>query len=147
METKLWLALVPFAVVFSTLAACSKKPAAPQPIPPGEHVVSEGNSLSRIALRAYGDMDLWRYLLNSNPQLKKRPKFSLEMGEKIIVPEKSKLDMRLPTPEYPKQLPADYVMLPGDSLRSIAKGCYGDEESWTIVYEANRARVIVEAEG
>ena len=82
--------------------------------------------MSRIALRAYGDMNLWRYLLNSNPQLKKRPKFSLEIGEKIIVPEKSKLDMRLPTPEYPKQLPADYVMLPGDSLRSIAKDCYGD---------------------
>jgi nucleoid-associated protein YgaU len=123
------------------VGACSKKPTAAPPIPPGEYTVSEGNSLSRIAIRAYGDMNMWRYLLNANPQLKKRPKFGLEIGEKIIVPEKSKLDMRLPTPEYPKQLPADYVLLPGDSLRSLAKGCYGDEESWTVIYDANRSKL------
>jgi nucleoid-associated protein YgaU len=135
-----WLVLIVFA--FAVAGGCSKKqPAAAPPIPPGEYVVSEGNSLSRIAIRAYGDMNMWRYLLNANPQLKKRPRFLLEIGETIIVPERSKLDMRLPTPEYPKQLPADYVMLPGDSLRSIAKGCYGNEELWTLIYDTNRAKM------
>jgi nucleoid-associated protein YgaU len=141
MKTNLLLAIVVLGLVCLTAGACSKKPVAAPPIPPGEYVVSEGNNLSRIAIRAYGDMNLWRYLLNANPQLKKRPRFGLEVGETVIVPEKSKLDMRLPTPEYPKQLPADYVLLPGYSLRSVAKGCYGDEESWTIIYEANRTKL------
>ncbi len=141
MRTNRWLALIVVGGVGLGLNGCSKKPVAAPPIPPGEYVVNDGNSLSRVAIRAYGDMNLWRYLLNANPQIKKRPKFFLEVGETIVVPERSKLDMRLPTPEYPKELPADYVMLPGDSLRSIAKGCYGDEEAWTTVYEANRAKL------
>lgn len=28
--------------------------------------------------------------------------------------------------------------MPGDSLCFIAKGCYGDRELWTLIYEANR---------
>ena len=111
------------------------------PIPPGEYVVLEGDDLSHIALRAYGDMNLWQSLLNANPELSKRPRFSLNVGETLTIPAKDKLDRSLPKSVFPKQLPADYVIMPGDSLPFIAKGCYGDRELWMQIYEANRDRL------
>ena len=39
---------------------------------------------------------------------------------------------------FPKSLPADYIVMPSDSLHFIAKGCYGDRELWPLIYEANR---------
>ncbi len=47
--------------------------------------------------------------------------------------------MRLPKSVFPKTLPADYIVMPGDSLPFIAKGCYGDKNDWMRIYEANRS--------
>jgi len=117
---------------------CQSKPVAKGPIPPGEYVVLEGDDLSSIALRAYGDMNLWASLLNANRQLTTRPRFRLEVGESITIPAKADLDNSLPKSVFPKQLPADYVIMPGDSLFFIAKSCYGERDLWPHVFEANR---------
>jgi nucleoid-associated protein YgaU len=121
-------------------SGCGKaKPDNTGPIMPGPYVVqNESDDLSRIALRAYGDMDLWYTLLNANPHLAKRPGFDLELGETIQVPERANLDKSLPKSIFPKQLPADYIVMPGDSLHFIAQNCYGDRELWPRIYEANR---------
>jgi nucleoid-associated protein YgaU len=118
---------------------CSRgKERAENQVPPGEYVVVEGDNLSQIAVRAYGDMELWYSLLNANPDITKRPGFDLIPGETIMVPASTELDTSLPKSVFPKELPADYIVMPGDSLHFIAQGCYGDRESWPIIYEANR---------
>ena len=83
-------------------------------------------------------MSLWHSLLNANRQLTVRPQFRIDVGETLIVPPPAKLDRSLPKSVFPKQLPADYIVMPGDSLPFIAKGCYGDGALWMRVYDANR---------
>ena len=133
-------------VAAACLVACgckggAKTAAEKGPIPPGEYVILEGDDLSHIALRAYGDMNLWYTLLNANPEIAKRPRFKLKVDETITIPPREKLDKSLPKSVFPKQLPADYVVMPGDSLHFIAQGCYGDRELWPLIYEANRNRL------
>ena len=139
MKTNRWLTFVVLVAVSLALNACSKKSSVKGPIPPGDYIVLEEDDLSNVAVRAYGSMDLWYCLLNANPQLAKRPRFSLEVGETLHIPEQSKLDRKLPKSIFPTTLPADYIVMPGDSLHFIAKGCYGDRELWPIIYEANRS--------
>jgi hypothetical protein len=77
--------------------------------------------------------------LNANPQVGKRPRFFLEVGETILIPPRDKLDKSLPKSVFPKALPADYIVMPGDSLHFIAQNVYGDRELWPLIYEANRS--------
>jgi nucleoid-associated protein YgaU len=108
------------------------------PLPDGEYRVVDGDSLSSLAKRKYGDIDLWFVLLNANPDLRFRPNFTLKPGETIILPRDDQLDVSLPKSVFPKTLPADYVVLPGDSLHFIALRCYGDRNKWQIIYDANK---------
>jgi len=128
------------AMLLLPLVGCSpEQPAEKGPIEPGEYtVVDEEDDLSSLALRAYGDMELWYGLLNANPELGKRPGFDLVVGETITIPARDKLDMSLPKSIFPDELPADYIVMPGDSLHFIAQQCYGDREEWERIYEANR---------
>jgi nucleoid-associated protein YgaU len=128
------------AVYLSVIGCGTNQPAVKGPIPPGPYVVLDAeDNLSNISLRAYGDMKFWYSLLNANPQLAKRPGFDLMPGETINVPAREKIDMRLPKSVFPKQLPAEYIVMPGDSLHFIAQNVYGDRELWPLIYEANRS--------
>ena len=132
-----WIVLALLALPLA--AGCGKRPPPVKGlIQPGDYKVLAGDDLSGIALRAYGDMNCWQSLLNANPQVGSRPRFRLETGEALAIPEYGKLDRRLPKSVFPKSLPADYIVMPGDSLHFIAKGCYGDRELWPLIYEANR---------
>ncbi len=140
------MSLLRRSVCFAMVAGClvfygcgSKPPAVKGPILPGPYVILENDDLSEIALRAYGEMELWYTLLNANPQLTRRPNFALEIDETITIPPREKLDLSLPKSVFPKQLPADYIVMPGDSLHFISQGCYGDRELWPLIYEANRS--------
>jgi nucleoid-associated protein YgaU len=77
--------------------------------------------------------------LNANPQIGKRPRFFLEVGETILIPPRAELDKSLPKSVFPEQLPADYIVMPGDSLHFIAQNVYGNRELWPLIYEANRS--------
>jgi nucleoid-associated protein YgaU len=121
------------------MLGCEKKSGVKGLIPPGEYtVVDETENLNNISLRAYGDMKFWYGLLNANPELMKRPGFDLIPGEAIKVPAKADLNTKFPKSVFPKQLPADYIVMPGDSLFFIAKVCYGDRKLWKRIYDANR---------
>jgi nucleoid-associated protein YgaU len=108
------------------------------PIASGPYIVLAGDDLSSLALRAYDDMNLWQSLLNANKQITTRPRFRLEVGETLMIPSLGSLDRSLPKSVFPKRLPADYIIMPGDSLPFIAKGCYGDKLLWNLIYDANR---------
>lgn len=139
MKRQRWLGIVTiFAACVEAVGCGPKTTAVKGLIPPGEYVVLENDDLSSIALRAYGDMNLWYALLNANPELAKRPKFKLEVDETITIPPRNKLNKALPKSVFPKQLPADYIVMPGDSLHFIAQNCYGDRELWQLIYDANR---------
>ena len=100
-------------------------------IPPGQYIVeSADDSLSALSVRAYGDGDIWYGLLNANMFLKDRSMFHLKIGDEVYIPPRDELDLSLPKSMFPDVLPADYVVMPGDSLHFIAKGCYGDNEQW-----------------
>ena len=141
MRTNRRYEIVALAIACVALGGCEKKQVVKGPIPPGEYEVLDGDDLSNIALRAYGDMNLWSALLNANQDLKSRPRFRLEIGETVNIPEKAKLDRKLPKSVFPKELPADYIVMPGDSLHFIAQGCYGNRELWQLIYEANRNKL------
>ena len=127
------------AISIGLIGCGASQPAVKGLISPGPYtVVDKEDNLSNLALRAYGDMELWYGLLNANPALGKRPGFDLKVGETLVIPERDKLDMSLPKSVFPETLPADYIVMPGDSLHFIAKNCYGDREEWERIYEANR---------
>ena len=77
-------------------------------------------------------------MLNANPELCKRPDFDLVVGETINIPPLDELDTSLPKSIFPETLPADYIVMPGDSLHFIADNCYGSRDEWKRIYEANR---------
>lgn len=129
-----WLALA----LAGSVGCSAKEPAKNGPIPPGEYLVVAGDDLTHVSLRAYGDGELWSALLNANAYLAKRPRFDLHPGDVLVIPEKDKLDTSLPKSVFPESLPADYIIMPGDSLHFIAGKVYGDRELWPLIYEANR---------
>jgi nucleoid-associated protein YgaU len=45
------------------------------------------------------------------------------------------------TPPGPEGASTEYVVQPGDTLRSIALEQYGDAEQWQRIYQANRAAI------
>ena len=55
----------------------------------------------------------------------------------IINPSVSPTPVGSPSPSPPLAA-SDYVVQPGDTLRSIAQARYGDPEQWPRIYEANR---------
>jgi nucleoid-associated protein YgaU len=136
-----WLTSIVAIIVMAAGGCGSGQPTSKKVILPGTHVVTSGEGLSHIALKAYGDFNLWPALLHANPDVAKRPGLELIEGETIVVPERAQLKESPFKGEYPRVLPADYVVLPGDSLHLIAKGCYGDQELWLQIYEANRKKL------
>ena len=131
----LWLLVV---VAVACEGCSAEQPVKNGPIPSGEYVVVEGDDLTHVALRAYGDGELWFTLLNANVYLSKRPRYDLHPGDVLVIPEKEKLNRSLPKSVFPEKLPADYIIMPGDSLHFIAGKVYGDRELWPLIYEANR---------
>ena len=45
---------------------------------------------------------------------------------------------RSPVPAQAAQQEQEYVVQPGDTMRSIAQQVYGDAEQWPRIYDANR---------
>ena len=127
-------------LVVASLASCADPPKQVEvDVEAGKYAVREGDSLTLIAKREYGDGSLWYVLLNANPDLRFRPNFILSPGEVINLPAEDNLDKSMPKSVFPEKLPASYVVLPGDSLHFIALQCYGDRDLWETIYEANKS--------
>jgi nucleoid-associated protein YgaU len=130
--------------LFIGTAGCGKSDAVDRTVlldvRPGTTVEVTGeHNLWGLAAEAYGDGELWYGLLNANPHIKQRPRFDLASGDRIAIPLLSMLDTSLPKSVFPDTLPADYIIMPGDSLHFIAGEIYGDRELWPLIYNANRS--------
>jgi nucleoid-associated protein YgaU len=103
-------------------------------IKPGtDYTVKSGDTLSGIALQAYGDGSeaSWRRIYNANRSEIGGDPDRITSGQVLYIPE---CDI----------MPGiDYTVRSGDTLSAIALRAYGDgsEASWRKIYDANRSEI------
>jgi len=109
------------------------------------HVVSSGDSLWKIARRAYGDGNVQEHIdaiLSENPALDEDSVLVVGMRIKLPV-----LDARGDIVRLPADRAADaidgqtYKVRAGDTLSMIAQRELGAASRWQEIYELNRARI------
>ena len=122
------------------------------------YAVRGGDTLSDIALRFYGNANLWpliysanRGTIGSNPDLifpqqqiaiprsQAAPRPTAQPTVRPTAQPTQTPNNQLPPPLVPIQ--GRYTVLRGDSLRSIAQRAYGNEARWRDIYQANRANI------
>lgn len=104
------------------------------------YVVRSGDTLSAIALRAYGNANLWPTIYNANRAV---------IGENpnLIFPNQSlniPVAQQSPTPpataqgqQSPTTPASQHTVVSGDTLSSIAQRFYGNAGLWPTIYNAN----------
>ena len=129
-------------------------PAAAAARPGGDYVVQPGDSLSAIALRAYGSVDYWRLIMEANPDSVHDGGATVHVGETLVLPAaassasapaapsgESAASVGGSTPETASRGGTEYIIQPGDTLGTIASRVYGDSRHWTAIMAANPGRV------
>ncbi|MDZ8109730.1 MAG: LysM peptidoglycan-binding domain-containing protein [Nostoc sp. DedQUE12a] len=101
-----------------------------EPIPSKTYVVRQGDDLSKIAQRAYGDESVFTLIYEANKNVIGPNPGSLLPGQILYIP-------ILPTNIRPEP-GKEYVVLPNDYLFLIAERAYGDGNRFREIYEANR---------
>jgi nucleoid-associated protein YgaU len=96
---------------------------------PSTYVVQPGDSLSSIALRAYGVAD-WGTIYNANRAVIGPNPSLIFPGQRLAIPTGGQTG---------RGIPANYIVQPGDNLSVIAFRIYGDANRWSDIYAANRA--------
>ncbi|MEM9883001.1 MAG: LysM domain-containing protein [Planctomycetota bacterium] len=119
-------------------------PPAPPPAPPvlRTHVVASGETMSSIALDAYGSAARWSDIANANPLVDPN---RLRVGQELRLPD---LSATTATPEAMADADTDtddaprrgttYVVQTGDTLSGIAVQFYNAAAKWELIYQANR---------
>ncbi|MGF1933519.1 MAG: LysM peptidoglycan-binding domain-containing protein [Nostoc sp. ChiQUE02] len=101
-----------------------------EPIPSKTYVVRQGDDLSKIAQRAYGDESIFTLIYEANKNVIGPNPGSLLAGQILYIP-------ILPTNIRPEP-GKEYVVLPNDYLFLIAERAYSDGNRFREIYEANR---------
>ena len=99
------------------------------------YTVVSGDSLSKIAVKYYGDSSMWRRIYEDNRDVIRNPN-RIRAGMKIkIYLTKTTAAQRNDAPAADKT----YTVRKGDSLWRIAKREYGSGLQWRRIYDANRS--------
>lgn len=127
-------------------------------VPPAfvEYTIAKGDTAGTISQRFYGTPGHWRQIMRSNP----RTDFQhLKVGQKIRVPKDPQniqgkatpaparagndgKAQQPSTPPQPKPGQAiEYTVASGETLSEIAQRVYGTSSLWTLIRDANRAKV------
>lgn len=103
------------------------------------YTVAAGDTLSKIALKMYGDRKFWRKIYADNKDVLKNPN-RIYVGQKLT--------LYFDQDETQNQSDADstvkantYVIKPGDTLWKIATKLYKKGYYWKNIYEANRKTI------
>ncbi|MFB2772798.1 Dyp-type peroxidase [Pelatocladus sp. BLCC-F211] len=105
-------------------------PPVEEPVPSKTYVVRQGDDLSKISQRAYGEERFSTLIYDANRNVIGSDPGSLFPGQILYIP-------ILPTNTRP--IPGEeYIVLPGDYLFLIAERAYGDGNRFDVIYEANR---------
>lgn len=105
------------------VGAVSEEIAVEIPAPPAiHHTVVKGDTLSKIALTQYGNMQLFDHIFEANKPMLDHPD-KIYPGQVLRIP-------RLAN--------STHTVAKGDTLGKIAKFYYGDAKRYTDIFEANR---------
>lgn len=103
------------------------------------YTVAAGDTLSKIALKMYGNRKFWRKIYADNKDVLKNPN-RIYVGQKLT--------LYFDPDETQNQSDADatvkantYVIKPGDTLWKIATKLYKKGYYWKNIYEANRKTI------
>ncbi|MEM6459995.1 MAG: LysM domain-containing protein [Planctomycetota bacterium] len=113
---------------------------APPPAPPvlRTHVVAAGETMSSIALDAYGSAARWSDIANANPLVDPN---RLRVGQELRLPDLAATASGPAPAEEADDAPrrgTTYVVRPGDTLSGIAVQFYNAAAKWELIYQANR---------
>lgn len=112
-----------------------------------EYKVVRGDSLWKIAINKYGNGYAWTEIAKANNL---RNPSSLEIGQKIIIPEKviiANREVKTETTEVATSNDSsitvgnEYKVIRGDSLWKIAVRAYGDGYQWTKIWQGNKTKL------
>jgi Dyp-type peroxidase family len=103
-----------------------------QPIPSRTYVVGQGDDLSKIAQRAYGNESFFRVIYDANKNVIGSNPNAIALGQILYIP-------ILEGNTTPRQ-GQTYLVQQGDYLFLIAERAYGDGNGnlFNLIYEANR---------
>lgn len=94
------------------------------------YTVQPGDSLSLIAMKAYGDATKWEWIYDHNMKVIGDNPDLLQPGESLFIPHPD------PITQY-----ANYIVQTGDTLQSISERAYCDAKYWDVIWWANQ-RII-----
>jgi nucleoid-associated protein YgaU len=110
----------------------------PNPSQPSQgqrtYVVRSGDTLSTIALRYYGNGNLWPLVYEANRRTIGGNPDVIRPQQQLTIPQRTSGQPQ-PQPQPGKRT---YTVKRGDSLREIAQQFYGNELRWQEIYRANR---------
>jgi Dyp-type peroxidase family len=101
-----------------------------QPIPSRTYVVGQGDDLSKIAQRAYGNESFFNVIYNANKNVIGSNPDAIVAGQILYIP-----ILEGNTTPVPGQT---YLVQQGDYLFLIAERAYGDDNLFNLIYQANR---------
>lgn len=110
-------------------APAPELPLADTPQPGHRYTVKAGDTLSALALTAYGSAADWPDIWHANPSVQ-NPDL-IYPGQVLVIPEKP----------GPLQTFRRYTVKAGDTLWGIAQAAYGSGAQWWRIYDANREAV------
>jgi len=116
-------------------------PVAPPIAPPTRpqptiYTVKDGDTMSSIAIRWFGDELKWHLIAKANPLVDPS---RLRIGQVLHLPPRGTPRGSVPPPA-PGRASA-YTVRSGDTLSTIALEVYGSGALWKSIYAANRARI------
>jgi len=94
------------------------------------YTVQSGDSLSLIAMKAYGDATKWQWIYDYNKKVIGNNPDLIQPGQDLFIPHSD------PITQY-----ENYTVQTGDTLQSIAERAYCDAKFWDGIWLANQ-RVI-----
>ncbi|MGL5795264.1 MAG: LysM peptidoglycan-binding domain-containing protein, partial [Waterburya sp.] len=105
-------------------------PPVEEPVPGKTYIVRQGDDLSKISERAYGEERFSTLIYDANRNVIGPDSGSLLPGQILYIP-------ILPTNTSPRP-GEEYIVRQGDYLFLIAERAYGDGNRLNVIYEANR---------